>query len=190
MRLISYTQNGQQGVGVMVDDKGFVALSKAAPDLPKSLKAILALPNGLDKARDAAKGKKADATIDQVELLPVIPDPQAIWCLALNYKEHIEETGLTTNPDYPHIFLRVPCSQVGHEQPLVKHTHTQRVRLRGRARRHHRQDRAPRLGDGTRRNTSPAMPATTKGRCANTSATTAISASARTSRSRAASVPG
>ena len=51
MRLISYVQNGQPGVGVMVDDKGFVALSKAAPDLPTSLKAILALPNGLDKAR-------------------------------------------------------------------------------------------------------------------------------------------
>ena len=124
MRLISYMQNGQAGVGVMVDDKGFVALAKAAPDLPKSLKAILALPTGLDRARDAAKGKKADATIADVQLLPVIPDPQAIWCLALNYKEHIEETGLTTNPDFPHIFLRVPCSQVGHEQPLVKHTHT------------------------------------------------------------------
>ena len=124
MRLISYTHQGQDGVGVMVDDQGFVALPKAAPNLPKSMKALLALPDGLDKARAAANGRKADLRIDDVTMLPVVPDSHAIWCLALNYKEHIEETGLTTNPDYPHIFLRVTSSQVGHNQPLIKHTHT------------------------------------------------------------------
>ena len=124
MRLISYTTKGEAGVGVMANDQGFVALPKAAPDLPRSLKALLALDNGLDRARAAAKGKTAVLKLADVALLPVIPDPQAIWCLALNYKEHIQETGLTTNPDFPHIFLRVPCSQVGHDQPIVKHTHT------------------------------------------------------------------
>ncbi len=124
MRLISYRHRGQDGVGVMVDDQGFVALSKAAPDLPRSLKAILALPDGLARAKAAAAGKKGDLKMSDVEMLPVIPDPAAMWCLALNYREHIQETGLTTNPDFPHIFLRVPCSIVGHDQPLVKHTHT------------------------------------------------------------------
>ena len=31
MRLISYHHNGHPGVGVMVDDQGFVALRNAAP---------------------------------------------------------------------------------------------------------------------------------------------------------------
>ncbi|MDA0238604.1 MAG: fumarylacetoacetate hydrolase family protein [Proteobacteria bacterium] len=46
------------------------------------------------------------------------PEPHATWALALNYKLHIEETGLTTSPDYPHIFLRMPICQVGHNQAL------------------------------------------------------------------------
>ena len=119
MRLISYRHKGQAGVGVMVDDKGFVALPNAAPDLPRSLKAILEMDGGLATAAAAAKGKKADLTLAGVALDPVIPDPQAIWCLALNYKLHINETGLTTSAKYPQIFLRMPCSQVGHLQPIL-----------------------------------------------------------------------
>ncbi len=124
MRLISYRHQEAEGVGVMVDDQGFVALAKAAPDLPRSLKALLALPDGLARAKKATSGKPADLRMSDVEMLPVIPDPHAMWCLALNYREHIQETGLTTNPDFPHIFLRVPSSIVGHDRPLVKHTHT------------------------------------------------------------------
>ena len=54
MRLISYRKGGEAGVGVMVDDQGFVALGSAAPDLPDSLAAIIALEDGLARAGDAA----------------------------------------------------------------------------------------------------------------------------------------
>ena len=119
MRLVSYRHNGQAGVGVMVDDKGFVALPKAAPDLPRSLRALIEMEGGFAKAAAAAKGKSADFRLTDVDLDPVIPDPNAIWCLALNYKLHINETGLTTSAKYPQIFLRMPCAQVGHLQPIV-----------------------------------------------------------------------
>jgi len=119
VRLISYRQNGQPGVGVMVDDTSFVALPKAAPDLPKSLRGLIELEGGFARAAAAAKGRKADLAFGEVQLDPVIPDPNAIWCLALNYKLHINETGLTTSAKFPQIFLRMPCSQVGHLQPIV-----------------------------------------------------------------------
>jgi 2-keto-4-pentenoate hydratase/2-oxohepta-3-ene-1,7-dioic acid hydratase in catechol pathway len=119
MRLISYRQNAQPGVGVMVDDKSFVALPKVAPNLPRSLRALLEMGGGLAAAAAAAKGKAADLSFADVQLDPVIIDPNAIWCLALNYKLHINETGLTTSAKYPQIFLRMPCSQVGHLQPIV-----------------------------------------------------------------------
>ena len=119
MRLISYRRNGEPGVGVMVDDKSFVALPQAAPQLPRSLKALIAQEGGLNQAAAAAKGRKADLSFNEVQLDPVIPDPQAIWCLALNYRLHINETGLTTSAKYPQIFLRMPCTQVGHLQPIV-----------------------------------------------------------------------
>ncbi len=41
MRVISYRHDGTAGVGVMVDDAGFVALSNAAPYLTSELLKIL-----------------------------------------------------------------------------------------------------------------------------------------------------
>lgn len=118
MRIISYQRDGTHGVGVMVDDQNFVALSTAAPDLPTDLRRILEVDPALDRVRAAVEGRAADMSIDQIEFDPVIREPHATWALALNYKLHIEETGLTTSPDYPQIFLRMPICQVGHQQAL------------------------------------------------------------------------
>ena len=118
MRIISYNKDGNHGVGVMVDDNGFVELSAAAPELPNDLRQILQLDPSLDAVRRAVEGKAADMSIDDIAFDPLIREPHATWALALNYKLHIEETGLTTSPDYPQIFLRMPICQVGHKQPL------------------------------------------------------------------------
>jgi 2-keto-4-pentenoate hydratase/2-oxohepta-3-ene-1,7-dioic acid hydratase in catechol pathway len=119
MRLISYHTRDHAGVGVMADEWRFVSLRQAAPALPSSLKAIIeAGPAALQAVAAAVKGREPDSRLDLVALDPVIPDPHAIWALALNFKAHIEETGLTTSKDYPQIFMRMPCSQVGHLEPL------------------------------------------------------------------------
>ncbi len=118
MRVISYVRDGTHGVGVMIDDKNFVALSVVAPELPTDLRRILEIDPSLDRVRAAVEGKGADLSIDDIEFDPLIREPHATWALALNYKLHLEETGLTTSPDYPQIFLRMPICQVGHEQPL------------------------------------------------------------------------
>ena len=118
MRVISYRSDGTHGVGIMEDDKNFVALSAAAPDLPTDLRRILEIDPSLDRVRAAVEGRPADMSIDDIDFDPLIREPHATWALALNYKLHIEETGLTTSPDYPQIFLRMPICQVGHEQPL------------------------------------------------------------------------
>ena len=57
MRVISYRHNGTPGVGVMVDDTGFVALSTVAPELPGDLRGILEIDPNLDRVRAAAEGK-------------------------------------------------------------------------------------------------------------------------------------
>ncbi len=119
MRLISFRRNNGTGVGVMVDETGAVALAEAAPDLPRTLKGILELDDGLARVRAAVDGRPADFALDDVALDPVIPDPHAIWALALNFQMHIEETALTTSAEHPQIFLRMPASQVGHNQPMV-----------------------------------------------------------------------
>lgn len=120
MRIITYRKDGQSGVGVMIDDTGFVDLGRAAPGLPPTLRGILEMDgNGLDRVRDAVDGKSADLSLDDVELEPVIPEPHAIWALALNFEMHLEETRLTTSNEFPQIFLRTPASQTGHGRPLL-----------------------------------------------------------------------
>ncbi|MGH7035610.1 MAG: fumarylacetoacetate hydrolase family protein [Stellaceae bacterium] len=119
MRLISYRAGDLHGVGAMVDDERFVALHRLFPDLPPSLKEILeqgAL--SVKRIAEAITGNDGDLRLDQVHLDPVIPQPHATWALALNFPMHIEETGLTTSPDYPQIFQRMPISIVGHREPL------------------------------------------------------------------------
>ena len=119
MRFISYRAGDLHGVGAMVDDNRFITLHRLFPDLPPTLKEILQ-QGALSGKRiaDAVKGNEGDMRLDQVRLDPVIPDPQATWALALNFPMHIDETGLTTSPDYPQIFQRMPISVVGHREPL------------------------------------------------------------------------
>lgn len=120
MRLISFRHNSQPDVGVMVDDTGFVALSRVLPALPRTLRGLLEGGDvALRQVAAAVRGRRVDLRFDQVELDPVIPEPHALWALALNFKAHIEETKLETSKEFPQVFLRVPASQVGHLQPLV-----------------------------------------------------------------------
>ncbi|MDP6427726.1 MAG: fumarylacetoacetate hydrolase family protein [Rhodospirillales bacterium] len=120
MRLVSYEYNGQAGVGVMAGDDGIVELSTAAPGMPGSLREILESVDGwFDKIAAAVDGKAPDRILAEVELLPVIPEPQATWCVALNYQTHKDETGLDRSA-YPEMFLRMPISVVGHGQSLVR----------------------------------------------------------------------
>jgi 2-keto-4-pentenoate hydratase/2-oxohepta-3-ene-1,7-dioic acid hydratase in catechol pathway len=51
--------------------------------------------------------------------MPVIPNPEKIMCVGLNYLEHKKETG-RPDVDNPTIFTRFADSQVAHLQPLIK----------------------------------------------------------------------
>jgi 2-keto-4-pentenoate hydratase/2-oxohepta-3-ene-1,7-dioic acid hydratase in catechol pathway len=119
MRVISYQKAGKSSVGVVTDDQGVIPLSEVAPDLPPSLKAILADDPSLGKVRAATDGKSASFSMVDVVLEPVIPEPTAIWAMALNFHSHVEETGLTTSDKFPHIFLRHAGGHVGSGQPLM-----------------------------------------------------------------------
>jgi 2-keto-4-pentenoate hydratase/2-oxohepta-3-ene-1,7-dioic acid hydratase in catechol pathway len=52
-------------------------------------------------------------------LRPFLDRPNALWALALNFKSHIAETGLTTSREFPQVFLRTVASYVGQDEPLL-----------------------------------------------------------------------
>lgn len=120
MRLISYRTNEGAGVGRMVDEEGFVALAKRAPDLPRSVVGLLELgEEGLARVRAATEGADPDERLDEVTLLPVIPEPPAIWCVGINYDAHRKETGREPT-EYPTLFMRIAASQVAHREAMVR----------------------------------------------------------------------
>ena len=55
----------------------------------------------------------------EVEWLPVIPNPDKILCIGLNYETHRKETG-RSEVEHPTIFARYANSQVGHLAPIVR----------------------------------------------------------------------
>jgi acylpyruvate hydrolase len=54
-----------------------------------------------------------------VTFLPPMRKTGKIICVGLNYMDHAKEGG-HANPISPAIFLRVPSSITGHDQPLIK----------------------------------------------------------------------
>lgn len=115
MKLISFVRNGTASYGA-VTDKGVVDLGEQLnyPDL----KALLAA-NAVDEARTAAGSGKAIGRLEDLELLPVIPNPGKIYCIGHNYEDHRKETN-RPKVDHPSVFMRYPEAQTGHLRPLVR----------------------------------------------------------------------
>jgi len=117
MKFFAYEADDGAAIGVVAGER-YVAVHEVAPDLPRSLKHALELPHGLERIAAVTAGKPATHALDGVRFLPPIDAPNAIWALALNFALHREETGLSTSPQHPHIFLRHAGSLVGAGQPL------------------------------------------------------------------------
>ena len=119
MKIIRYEHHGQSGIGVMADDRRFIGLLEVAPQLPPTLLGIMALGDGLEPVRRAVQGREPNLSIAAVTLRPFLDRPNALWALALNFKSHIAETGLTTSREFPQVFLRTVASYVGQDEPLL-----------------------------------------------------------------------
>lgn len=114
MKLCSFTKDGRASWG-LVTDAGIVDLGRRG--VAPTLRDFLA-GGDLAPAR-ALAGEKADYAFDAVEHAPVIPNPDKIICVGLNYHAHVQETGREETPN-PVLFARYSGSQIGEGQPLVK----------------------------------------------------------------------
>ena len=117
MKLLSFTRLGKTGFGAVVKD-GIVDLTgKLDPEI-NSIKELISL-NMENEAEEFIAGKTKDLSFSDFTFLPVIPNPEKIMCIGLNYLEHKKETG-RPDVDNPTIFTRFADSQVAHLQPLIK----------------------------------------------------------------------
>ncbi len=117
MQLISFRKADRASYGVVVED-GIVdvgwRLGKRLPDL----KSALAQGALADVAQVAATAKPT-LKLDEVEFLPVIPNPDKIICAGVNYEAHRIEMGREKDK-YVMLFSRYPDTIVGHGQHLIR----------------------------------------------------------------------
>lgn len=127
MKLVSFRKDGRSAYGIVEGDGIVDAHARFGGDHP-TLRSLLD-PQGL-KALAALAGTSADVALASVELLPVVPDPEKIFCIGVNYMSHLIETG-RPKPDHPMVFLRVASSQLGHLQPMVKPDESEQLDFEG-----------------------------------------------------------
>ena len=128
MKLVKFARMGKISFGALKAG-GVVDLTGRIDHNANSVKDILKL-NLVEKAKEYIKDKDGEISISEVTFLPVIPDPEKIFCIGLNYQEHKKETG---RPDVknPTIFTRFANTQTGHLQPLVKPNFSDRFDYEG-----------------------------------------------------------
>ncbi len=116
MRLATFRTAQGASYGA-VTARGIVDLRRYLGNQYPDLKALIA-DGALSKVQPHLSAAP-DYQASDVTWLAVIPNPDKIVCVGLNYQDHVVETG-RDNTEQPAIFLRVADSQVGHKQPIVR----------------------------------------------------------------------
>jgi len=116
LKYVSFQTDSHTSYGVVQGDRVLdlgLLFGPRSPDLKTLIAEGLLLA-----AADKAAAHKADLSLADLQLLPVIPNPGKIVCVGLNYRDHVAETKREVT-EHPTVFLRVPSSQVGHGQDIV-----------------------------------------------------------------------
>jgi len=124
MRLCMFSTAEGPSVGGVVDGE-LVDLSRAAPELPRELSALLAAgPEALARTRAALVKAVERLPLNELELLAPIPRPPKFLGIGLNYADHVAESGLET-PRWPTVFNKQSTCVVGPradvQLPLASH---------------------------------------------------------------------
>ena len=112
MRLAHFHHGSTSRLGVVVDDQ-VNDLAASAPGLPTDPLAFLTLgADALDAARRATDTSPAWIPLADVRLLAPVPRPGKFVAMALNYRDHLEETGMEA-PTFPTFFTKQSTCVVG-----------------------------------------------------------------------------
>src|SRR5690606_6954960 len=111
MKLISFIHDNEPTFGI-VDQDEVIDLKPLFNGKINSLKALIE-QNLVNSVPAMAQTARSRLNLADLVLLPVIPDPGKIFCIGLNYAEHVRETQKEIT-EAPTVFVRFPESQVAH----------------------------------------------------------------------------
>lgn len=115
MQLVSFKRGSELSYGVADGDRVREA-SAAFRQRCVDLRAAIAAGVESQLADDAGD---AIYSASEFRFVPVIPNPDKILCVGVNYRPHIEEMGRQV-PDHPVVFVRFPGSLAGHNEPILR----------------------------------------------------------------------
>ncbi len=119
MRLLTFDAGDGPRVG-LANDEGIVDLTARMG--VGSLRQLIA--DGQIEAAADFSDAAPDHGLDNITYLPVIPDPAHIFCIGVNYADHLQEAidaGLPrSKSEHPPLFLRFADTLVGHQQPILR----------------------------------------------------------------------
>ena len=113
MRIVSFRRDGQISYG-MLEGEEITDLPEQDPQLPPALNDALPALRGY--VPPAATRKTV--SLSDVTLLPVVPSPQKIICIGVNYADHAAETGQAP-PPYPTVFAKFANTLAASGDPIV-----------------------------------------------------------------------
>lgn len=127
MRFATFQIEGVTSWGLIEGEEAVdlgAVLRRRYPDL----KSVIAA-GALGEAATAAAGAPR-RPLSAVTWLPVLPNPDKILCVGLNYETHRKETG-RAEVDNPTIFARFANSQIGHGADIVRPRLSQELDFEG-----------------------------------------------------------
>jgi len=116
MKLATFRISGSTTWG-LIEGEEAVDLGAILSDRLPDLRSAIAAGALAEVAASAARAPRHP--LPAIEWLPVIPNPDKILCVGLNYETHRKETG-RAEVGHPTIFARYANSQTGHLRDIVR----------------------------------------------------------------------
>jgi 2-keto-4-pentenoate hydratase/2-oxohepta-3-ene-1,7-dioic acid hydratase in catechol pathway len=117
MKVVTFERNGVRSYGILENDRVLDVGNRLASRYA-DLRAVLAA-GALQELLIASTQGPQTFQVEEINFEPVIPNPQKILCVGLNYISHRTETK-RPETKYPSIFTRFADTQVGHETPVLR----------------------------------------------------------------------
>ena len=118
MRLITFSHNGQEQIGVRNGDN-IMPVARLSPNFASDIVSLLRREQLSELITTAQEFDGSGIPLDEIHYLPLLPRPGKIVCIGRNYAAHAAEGGAET-PSYPEIFFRGATSLVAHQAPIIR----------------------------------------------------------------------
>ena len=118
MKLVTFTHNKQSRVGAVIDD--VVVDSNGCADIPASMIEFLgAGSKGLLAMQELIYKNSTRIALAEIKLNAPVPRPGKYLGIALNYADHIAETG-RERPEYPSFFNKQSSCVIGCDDAIYR----------------------------------------------------------------------